>query len=107
MKMSVTMSCADCDIEDFVNMSNKNFIDLMDILDMPHEECGEFNQDQIHTMLMKLDNWYLMQNFIEPTIADGNVVYCGRNFEYVRDRIRDLKELFRQAIANNVNINYS
>lgn len=95
-----------------VNMSNENFRDFMAVLlpgrDMDY--CGTLSFDDCARLyrnaftVLNRDN--LAKSMIEPEVRDGNMIYCGRDKEYVDRRLHSLITLCMVARAHRFEVVY-
>lgn len=125
--MSITFSCQDVAYEEYypfadspdpearafkdtrpvapffdLNMANGNAMDLMEAVGIPQNYCGSMTpaaaKQLLPDVILLLGNNAGVMQLVEPTVREGNMIYCGRDSEYVTRRLTQLATLLALAV---------
>lgn len=95
-----------------VNMSNVNFREFMAVLlpgrDMDYSGALSFDDcARLYRNAFTVRNRdSLARSLIAPEVQDGNMLYCGRDVEYVNRRLEQIMDLCMVARANRFEVVY-
>jgi hypothetical protein len=95
-----------------INMSNTNFRDFMRTL-LPGRDMGDggvLSFDDCAKLYRNafaaLNRDSLAESLMEPEVRDGNMIYCGRDKEYVDRRLQQIIHLCMVARAHRFEVVY-
>lgn len=93
-----------------INMANDNARDFLDAFGMHKADlCGTWKPGTSRRLLIIVNDLLNSDKkalLVEPTIHDGNVTYCGRDLDYVIQRLEQFRTLFTLAIEHDFDISY-
>jgi hypothetical protein len=95
-----------------INMSNSNTYEFMDFIGRSHDiESGAGSWSRadllkILPILIKITNTSKIDDFQKETIVVNNMVYCGRNADYVKMRVNQMISLVKGAIDRGTVVHF-
>lgn len=97
-----------------MNLSNANAMDLVRLLDPEHTfdgSCGEWPVERLPRIarnIIRAQNLAKERTaLVLPSVREGNIVHCGRDEEYVVQRLAQFADLVKLATERGASISFS